>query len=130
MKKTIEQIAKDDGRYSSKAIEFVHRGLGSTIEKLRQDEGAKSPHRHITGQELCAGLAQAAIEKYGRLARTVLGQWSITSTSDFGEIVFLMIENNWMSKQPEDSIDDFCDVYDFETVFEKQFKFKPSQPSS
>ena len=33
-----------------------------------------------------------------------------------------MIAHQWMSAQPEDSIDDFNDVYDFRTVFENNFE--------
>ena len=53
----------------------------------------------------------------------VLNTWNIKTTRDFGEIVYLMIENKWMSAQPTDSIDDFNDVYDLKAVFEDQFKF-------
>ena len=52
----------------------------------------------------------------------VLGHWGIKTTRDFGEIVYLMIAHQWMSAQPEDSIDDFNDVYDFRTVFENNFE--------
>jgi len=34
-----------------------------------------------------------------------------------------MIKNNWMSAQPTDTIDDFNNVYDFQTAFKDQFKF-------
>jgi uncharacterized repeat protein (TIGR04138 family) len=53
----------------------------------------------------------------------VLNGWNIKTTQDFGEIVYLMIINKWMSAQPTDSIDDFNDVYDFKTVFKDQFEF-------
>ncbi|MHC4572028.1 MAG: Minf_1886 family protein, partial [Planctomycetota bacterium] len=59
----------------------------------------------------------------GRLAMLVLNGWNIKTTQDFGEIVYLMIINKWMSAQPTDSIDDFNDVYDFKTVFKDQFEF-------
>ena len=45
------------------------------------------------------------------------------TTRDFGQIVYLMIEHKWMSAQPTDSIEDFDDVYDFDVIFKKQFKF-------
>ena len=37
MKKTFEQIAKEDSRYDVKAIKFVFDGLGATIQKIRED---------------------------------------------------------------------------------------------
>jgi uncharacterized repeat protein (TIGR04138 family) len=117
MKKNLEHIAKEDGRYSSAAIRFVYEGLGYTAKSA-----AKEP-RHISGQMLCKGLQKLAAEKWGRLAMLVLNTCGIKTTRDFGEIVFLMIKHKWMSAQPTDSIDDFNDVYDFKTVFKGEFQF-------
>jgi uncharacterized repeat protein (TIGR04138 family) len=58
-----------------------------------------------------------AVEKYGRLALLVLNSWGIRTTRDFGEIVYILIDHEWMRAQPTDSIDDFNAVYDFETAF-------------
>jgi uncharacterized repeat protein (TIGR04138 family) len=38
-------------------------------------------------------------------------------TRDFGEMVYLMIEIELMGRQESDSIEDFDDVYDFNTAF-------------
>jgi len=103
------------------ALKFVYEGLGVTIEKIRSGQLEK---RHISGGELSRGLADLATERWGRLARLILNRWGVTTTRDLGEIVYLMIANNWMTAQPEDTIDDFDDVYDFECVFEKDFKFE------
>ena len=117
MKKSLEQIIQEDSRYSARAIKFAYEGLGYTAKKV-----ATEP-KHVNGQTLCEGLKKLAIEKYGRLAPLVLNSWGIKTTRDFGEIVWLMIRNEWMSAQPTDSIEDFNEVYDFQTVFKKQFKF-------
>ena len=117
MKKNLEQIALEDGRYSAKAINFVYEGLGYTAKKI------VSEAKHVSGQTLCEGLKRYAIERWGRLAKPVLNAWDIKTTRDFGEIVWLMIKNEWMSAQETDSIEDFNNVYDFQTVFKEQFKF-------
>jgi uncharacterized repeat protein (TIGR04138 family) len=117
MKKSPEEIAKLDGRYSAGAFRFVYEGLGYTVKKM-----ADSP-KHVSGQILCEGLREKAIERWGRLALLVLNHWSIKTTRDFGEIVYSLIEHEWMSAQPTDTISDFNDVYDFRTVFKDQFKF-------
>jgi len=119
MKKNLEQIALEDGRYSAKAIGFVYEGLGYTAKKIVSEEKAN----HVSGQTLCEGLRKYSLERWGRLAKSVLNDWDIKTTRDFGEIVYLMIKNEWMSAQPTDSIDDFNNVYDFQTVFKDQFKF-------
>jgi len=117
MKKSIEEIAMETDRYSPGAFKFVYEGLGYTVQNI-----AKEP-RHVSGQTLCEGLRRMAIEKYGRLAGLVLNSWGIKTTRDFGEIVYTLIEHEWMSAQPTDSIDDFNMVYDFQMAFKDQFTF-------
>jgi len=117
MKKKLEEIAREDGRFSPQAMRFVHEGLGYTAKKVAAEPG------HVSGQVLCEGLRQLAAKKWGRLAMVVLNSWGLKTTRDFGEIVYLMIQHKWMSAQPTDSIDDFNDVYDFKTVFKDQFEF-------
>ena len=117
MKKNIEEIAGEDGRYSLGAIKFVYEGLGYTAKKVSTEP------KHVNGQTLCEGLRKLAIEKWGSLAILVLNTWGVKSTRDFGEIVYLMIKHNLMSAQPDDTIDDFNDVFDFKTALKEQFKF-------
>ena len=117
MKHAIEKIAKEDGRYNINAIRFVYDGLGYAAKKIVDEP------EHVSGQTLCQGLKQLAIEKWGRLAMLVLNRWNVKTTRDFGEIVYLMIKHKWMRAQPIDSIEDFDDVYDFKTVFKDQFEF-------
>jgi uncharacterized repeat protein (TIGR04138 family) len=116
-KKNLEQIAKEDGRYNPMAVRFVYEGLAYTAKNVIEEP------EHVSGQVLCEGLRRLAIERWGRLAKLVLNDWSVRTTRDFGEIVYLMIKHKWMSAQPTDSIDDFNDVYDFKTVFKDQFEF-------
>ncbi len=109
----IEQLAKSSP-YPASALNFVREGLSYTVRKLNKDS---EENKHITGRELCFGLRDYAVEKWGLLARTVLNQWNIYSTMDFGKIVYLLIEGGWMTKNNNDSIDDFKEVFDFEVEF-------------
>jgi uncharacterized repeat protein (TIGR04138 family) len=117
MKKTLEEIAAKDGRYRPPAYKFVYEGLGYTVRNV-----ADQP-RHVSGQTLCEGLRKMALDKYGRLAMLVLNSWGLHTTRDFGEIVYTLIENEWMSAQPNDSIEDFNNVYNFRTTLKDQFEF-------
>ena len=121
MKKTIEEIAQQDGRYDGRALKFVFEGLASTIDELRQHEDPEQPPRHISGQELAWGLARLAQKHWGRLAAMVLERWGIRDTRDFGEIVYLMIDSGWMTSQETDTVEDFDEVFNFGEVFEEQF---------
>jgi len=116
-KRTLEQIARDDGRYHPQAVRFVFEGLNYTMKKLGNEPG------HIAGQHLCDGLKQAAVDKWGRLAMLVLDSWNVRTTRDLGEIVYLMIDHKWMRAQETDTIEDFDGVFDFEDVFKRDFTF-------
>lgn len=118
MKKSPEEVGKSDGRYDPAAFRFVYEGLGFTVKDAPDDEP-----RHVSGRTLCGGLRGYALEKWGRLALCVLQSWNVKTTRDFGEIVYTLIEHEWMSAQPGDTIDDFNDVYDFKQVFVDEFKF-------
>jgi uncharacterized repeat protein (TIGR04138 family) len=117
MKKGLDQIAMADGRFSVAAFKFVYEGLGYTIKNIVGEQ------QHVSGQTLCEGLRQMAAEKYGRLAPLVLRSWGLKTTRHFGEIVYTLIDYEWMSAQPTDTIDDFNDVYDFETAFDDLVAF-------
>lgn len=117
MKRGLDEIAREQGRYSPGAFKFVYEGLGYTVKNVTQEP------KHVSGQTLCEGLRQMAIEKYGHMALLVLNSWGLKTTRDFGQIVYTLIEHEWMSAQPTDSIDDFNDVYDFQETFKKQFAF-------
>ena len=105
-----------------------------TVEALQQlgDEGGLPPkvrnlvakaggiealNRHVTGRELCLALRGVALERWGLLARTVLEHWGVYRTDDFGRIVFALVDNQVLSKQPSDAIHDFERVYDFDDAF-------------
>ncbi len=91
--------------------------------------GCEKLNRHVSGRELCWGLRDLALERWGLLARVVLESWRVRSTLDFGRIVFGFIDFELMRKQPEDSIDDFADVYSFAEVFETPLPTSPDDGS-
>jgi uncharacterized repeat protein (TIGR04138 family) len=107
------------GPYPPQAFAFVQEGLRHTVEAIRASEPDLPEHgRHVSGQELCIGLRDYAINQYGLLARTVLDRWHIRRTDDFGRIVFAMVDAGLMRKTDEDSFDDFKGVFDFDESFE------------
>ena len=79
-------------------------------------------NRHITGQQLCMVIRDIARERWGLMASGVLGRWGIRSTQDIGAIIFALVENDWLQKQPTDSIEDFNDVFDFNDAFDHAYQ--------
>ena len=109
------------GPYPIEAFAFVREGFDYAVERVSGQQGSPSPEeRHITGQQLCLGLRESAIENYGLLAPAVLEHWNIQRTYDFGRIVFALIEEGLMTKTPSDSIEDFQAVYDFDEAFSEE----------
>ena len=80
--------------------------------------GCDKLDRHISGQQLCWGLRDFALKRWGMLARPVLESWNVKTTNDFGRIVFGFIECDMMQQQPGDSEDDFDSVYAFDDAFD------------
>lgn len=89
-------------------------GLNPMAESLlEQAGGIDALDRHVDGADLCLTLRRLASERWGMMARTVLESWGITSTMDFGRIVFEMVEHGALGKRPGDRIEDFKDAFDF-----------------
>ena len=120
--KSIEQIIAEDGRYPLTAVQFVREGLNHTVSHKQLKNDPEIARRHVSGAELCLGLRDLACKRWGMLARMVLQKWNITGSRDFGEIVFLLVDNGWMRKESQDCIEDFENVYDFKEVFDSFFE--------
>ncbi|MEP0844408.1 MAG: hypothetical protein HRF43_17045 [Phycisphaerae bacterium] len=95
--------------------------VAALIERLG---GAERMNRHVTGQQLCFAIRDVALQRWGLMARAVLARWNITRTEDIGAIVFALVNNGWLQKQPTDSIDDFKDVFSFDEAFDRTYRFE------
>ena len=112
----LEMIRKKDPSYREGAYYFLLEALDFTLT------GLDAP-RHVSGRELCEGICRCAIQRFGPMSRTVFEHWGIHDTSDFGSIVFQLIEEGILSKTETDSLHDFVDIFDFKTVFEDEYSW-------
>ena len=119
---SIEQVVARDGRFPLAAYQFVREGLSHAVNKYYGPAADPTARRHISGAQLCEALRELALRRWGLMARNVLRRWHITTTRDFGEMVFVMVNSGWMQKEPQDSLEDFDDVYDFDEAFERRFE--------
>lgn len=105
------------------AFQFVRDGLAHTVRMTHGEAALRPPadptdeSRHVSGQQLCMGMRDLAIERYGLLAQTVLARWGIRRTEDFGIIVYAMIDRKELKSSPQDSYADFQGVFDFDEAF-------------
>lgn len=105
------RLARRNPRYAEAAYIFILEALHHRLQQLERP-------RHLTGAELAAGARDLALERFGPLARTVLQHWGIHSTTDMGNVVFLLVESGILIKQPTDTPEDFENLFSFEEAFE------------
>jgi uncharacterized repeat protein (TIGR04138 family) len=127
---TLEGILQKDSRYARDAYQFVREALDHT-QKLVTKSG-KEGLRHVSGQELLAGIREFALQQYGPMTRAVLEEWGVRTCEDFGEIVFNMVESDLLAKTKTDTREDFKGGYDFEEAFHRPFlpQSKTRSPAS
>jgi uncharacterized repeat protein (TIGR04138 family) len=110
----MDRIRMRESRYDEQAYLFVLSALEYTQSRL-------DARRHITAAELADSCRELAIERFGLMARMVLERWGVRSTADMGEIVFTLVDLGFLVKQPNDTREEFADIYDFETAFEREY---------
>ena len=116
----VGEIIKSDKRFDAQAYTFVRDGLDFTQEQLRKS--GKNELRHISGQELLLGLRDYALSQFGPMTHFVLNEWGVRGCEDFGEIVFVMVDYQLLSKTENDCREDFKGGYTFDEAFRLPFK--------
>jgi uncharacterized repeat protein (TIGR04138 family) len=126
----VERIAAQDTRFHRDAYYFLREALDFTQKQHSKPRKSApdAPGHHVTGQELLDGIRRFALQQYGPMARTLLEEWGIRRSEDFGEIVFNMVEQRLLGKTETDSREDFKGGYEFEEAFVKPFQ--PARPES
>jgi uncharacterized repeat protein (TIGR04138 family) len=102
----LEIITIKDPRYPRDAYLFVREALDHTQRTLVRDK--EGSIRHVSGQELLAGVKDYAAAQFGPMAITVFESWGIHSCQDFGELVFNMVETGGC---PTLCHDDILDIH-------------------
>ncbi len=120
MKDPLLEVASKDGRYSIEAFRFLFEALEDSIQ-LAGKAQAEGPERHVTGQEVLAGMRSLAERAFGPLSAEVWRSWGIHSSLDWGRIVFLLVDAGLLARREEDSIEDFREGFDFDRVFVEEY---------
>lgn len=122
----VSRIVRKDPRFAERAYSFLKDALDFTMQRVEERENGSQ--RHVSGQELLEGFRDYALAQFGPMAFTVMKEWGIRNGKNVGEMVFLLIEEDVFSKQPEDSLDDFKGFMNFRRAFEEPYEFQ-DQPS-
>ena len=110
----MDRIRAREPRFHEHAFLFVLTALEFSQSRLVE-------RRHITGRELAESFRQLALDRYGVMAQLVLAHWGIRTTADIGDIVFALVDLGLLMSQPNDTKEDFADVYDFNRAFEHEY---------
>ncbi len=115
----VARYMSEEGIDLAEVMERLENGTldAAVAAAVKQAGGYDQLNRNVSGTDLCWALRDFALRQWGMMADLVLQKWNIKSTDDFGRIVFALVENGFMQKEPHDSIDDFRSVYDFAEVF-------------
>jgi uncharacterized repeat protein (TIGR04138 family) len=130
----LAELLREDKRYQKPAYLFVfdalnyaHSVLGMGGQAPETAERSESTERHLSGQQLCEAIRLFALDQFGYMAKVVLNSWGVTTTGDFGEIVFNLIRVGLMRKTSDDRREDFENVFDFETALRQGFEITPPE---
>ena len=124
----ILNIIRRDDRFDPQAYIFLKDALDFT-QKRAVDSG-HSETNHVSGRELALGFRDLALQDFGPMASTLMGEWGLTSTRNIGEMVFQLIEERMFGKQEDDKLEDFEDIYDFEDAFVLPFTPSSRRPTT
>ncbi|MDG1049477.1 MAG: hypothetical protein P8M11_14065 [Planctomycetota bacterium] len=117
----LRECWKKDPRYRLEAYKFLFDALDKTVRLTGKDQ-ASDEDKHVSGQQLLDGMRVHATRLFGPLAAQVWRTWGIHSTTDWGRIVFNLVDSELLRRQESDSIEDFRDGYDFEEVFVQAYQ--------
>ena len=110
----LARIRARGSRYDERSYLFVLAAIEFVQTRL-------PVRRHVTGAELAWACRDLARERFGLLARPVLQHWGVTRTDDLGRIVFTLVDVGLLVTQPEDTEQDFRDVYEFQSAFDEEY---------
>ena len=120
-------------RYQKPAYLFVFAALTHTQQQLGRtsemgsEADLDAEESHISGPELLEGIRALALEQFGLMTTAVFRSWGVQSTADFGRIVFELVERGEMRKTDRDQLSDFFEVYDFDSVFDHNYRIDTSR---
>jgi uncharacterized repeat protein (TIGR04138 family) len=117
----LRKLALKDGRYAPEAFQFLYESLDQAV-RLAGREQAEGAERHVSGQELLAGLRARALELFGPLGAHVWRSWGVRDTLDWGRIVFLLVDEGLLNRQESDTLEDFRGGFDFDQAFERAYR--------
>lgn len=100
---TIYNVSEKYGKYPPGAYVMVFEILDFVATNVQR--------KHLTGRELALSAFVFALQKYGLLAKDVWESMNMFASEDLGAIVFHLVECGLISRQEEDRVEDFNNIF-------------------
>ena len=114
----LTEITEREPRYDRASYHFLREALDFTLKERKKATGQSG---HVSGHHLLDGIRRYALKQFGPMVVTVFEHWGLSSTEDFGRMVFALVDAAIFSKTDEDSLEDFNGAYSFEDAFVTPF---------
>ena len=118
----MDRIRVREPRFHEHAFLFV-------LSALEFAQTLQTERRHLTGRELGEACRDLAMQRYGVLSRMVLEYWGVTTSANFGDIVFALVDLGLLLAQPTDSREDFVGLFDFTAAFDRHYPWNGAAAS-
>lgn len=116
----LDSIRAKDPRYPVDAYSFLLEVMDDAVKTLLSQD---SKHvKQLSAAELLDGIRRYAVDEFGPMAYTVFNEWNIHQTTDFGNIVYNLIDAGRLGASATDRRTDFDNVYTFDEAFLKPFQ--------
>jgi uncharacterized repeat protein (TIGR04138 family) len=101
----LDELAERDHRFPREAYDFIFQSLKYAM--IMDASPPPSRSRHVTARQLVEACESFANETYGASAKSQLKSWGIETSSNVGDLVFLLVENGLFGKREDDQRSDF-----------------------
>lgn len=124
----VQTVAQKEPRFDIGAYFFLKDALDYTVKRVMESNDGE--HRHVSASELLLGFRDLAQQEFGPMASTMMSEWGLTSCTDIGHMVFLLIEEGVFGKQDSDTREDFAELYPLLETLDAPFLPKQSAVSA
>lgn len=114
--KRLEQVVREDNRFDMEAVFFALKGL--------EIASSYSGGKHVSAKNLLTVYEMLGWREFSFLAGEVFEKWRLKSGRDFGQIIWLLVENGLLGKQEGDKESDFDNGFSFDQYRTDMNKFK------
>lgn len=104
---TLLNIHEEHPVYHVDAYRFLYLA-SSPLSYLLLPRRKRFQNRHLSAKEYYEKLCELALHEYGPMAKTVFEHWGLKTTQDIARATYYMIDAGILSKQKDESIDDFA----------------------